>query len=267
MRIAAGLVLLLTAVGAPAALGAASKRVDVGGYKLFLHCVGEGSPVVVLDSGAGDSSAVWEWVIPGIRPSTRVCIYDRAGLGKSEPGPIPRTSDRIVVELKALLARAGVRPPYVLGGHSFGGLNVRLYAALHPDEVVGVVLIDATPEDFPKRDASLRTRNENEKIMTARSIASPAARAEVEGMVESAAVVREAGTVTAEVIVLTADHPEGSPAFQSAWKEMQTAMVKSFPHARQIVAERSGHYIQYDRPELIVDAVKELVNSARRSAP
>jgi pimeloyl-ACP methyl ester carboxylesterase len=260
---------VLIAAGAAAPCLAGSRRVDVGGYKLSLRCEGEGTPVVLLDAGAGDAADTWDWVVPDVRRFTRVCAYDRAGLGRSDPGPLPRTSDRIVEELSRLLARAQVHGPYVLAGHSFGGLNMRLFASRHPADVVGLVLVDATPEDYPGRDAELRSRDENEKLRTARALGAPAFRAELDAMVESAASVRSAKAIDAPVIVITAAHAEAAPAFRTAWGELQAKMAAQFSKGRQVVAETSGHYIQYDRPELVVEAIRELTVAARaeRRAP
>lgn len=121
--------------------------VDVGGFRLHLVCEGEGGPAVVLDAGSGDAWLTWFRVQPALAKVTRVCSYDRAGIGYSDPGPRPRSRRRIVEELRTLLDRAGVPPPYVLVGHSFGGLDVRLYAGLHPREVAGLVLLDSSHED------------------------------------------------------------------------------------------------------------------------
>src|SRR5882672_3624033 len=143
--VAAAVIASVLTPGAPTC--AAAHRIDVGGFRLNLRCDGEGSPTVILEAGAGDTLATWEWVLPDVRKLTRVCAYDRAGLGRSDPGPKPRTSERIVAELRELLLRAHVPPPYVLVGHSFGGLNVRLFASRNPGEVSGLVLVDATPED------------------------------------------------------------------------------------------------------------------------
>jgi pimeloyl-ACP methyl ester carboxylesterase len=120
--------------------------VDVGGYRLHLHCVGQGSPTVVLDAGLGAFSLDWGAVQPEIARSTRVCAYDRAGLGWSEPGPLPRSPQQFATELYALLANAGVEGPYVLVAHSISGKTARLFASQHPDEVSGIVLIDARHE-------------------------------------------------------------------------------------------------------------------------
>lgn len=116
------------------------KLVDVGGYRLHLSCLGVGSPTVILESGALDSSRQWDRVQAEVAKTTRVCSYDRAGFGWSDPGPEPRTSRQMAVELHTPLTKSGVNSPYVLVGHSFGGLNVRLFAELYPTEVGGMVL-------------------------------------------------------------------------------------------------------------------------------
>ncbi len=122
--------------------------IDVGGYRLHLHSMGKGSPAVILDAGAGGTSLDWSFIQGELANTTQVCSYDRAGFGWSEQGPPPRTSEHMVEELRALLNNAGIRPPYVLVGHSFGGLNMRLYAARYPDEVAGLVLVDSVHEDL-----------------------------------------------------------------------------------------------------------------------
>src|SRR5215218_4672575 len=120
--------------------------VDVGGYRLHLHCIGQGSPTVVLDAGLGAFSLDWGAVQPHIATSTRVCAYDRAGLGWSDPGPTPRSPQQFVAELHALLTKGGVEGPYVLVVHSISGKTARLFASQHPDEIAGMVLVDARHE-------------------------------------------------------------------------------------------------------------------------
>jgi pimeloyl-ACP methyl ester carboxylesterase len=120
--------------------------VDVGGHRLHLHCVGQGSPTVVLDAGLGAFSLDWGAVQPQIATSTRVCTYDRAGLGWSEPGPSPRSPQQFATELHMLLTNAGVEGPYVLVVHSISGKTARLFASQHPNDVAGIVLIDARHE-------------------------------------------------------------------------------------------------------------------------
>lgn len=134
--------------------------VDMGGYRLHLHCTGDGARTVVMDAGLLDFSAHWAKVRPDVERFARGCTYDRAGLGWSDPGPHPRTNRAMVTELRTLLSRAGVEGPYVLVGHSFGGVNARLFAHLHPDEVSGVALVDSAHEDqmvrLPELSAGVR---------------------------------------------------------------------------------------------------------------
>lgn len=123
------------------------RRVDVGGFSLNLNCTGKGKPTVILESGLGIPAVGWSLVQPRIAQFARVCSYDRAGYGWSDPGPFPRTSREIARELHTLLANAHVAPPYILVGHSFGGFNVRLFNRMYSREVTGVVFVDASQED------------------------------------------------------------------------------------------------------------------------
>ena len=123
----------------------------VGSVKLNLDCYGHGNPTVVLDSGMGVPALGWIKVQPEVAKFARVCSYDRAGYGWSEPGPAPRTSSQIATELKALLDAAGEKGPYILVGHSFGGYNVRVFTSRYPKDVVGIVLVDASHEDEEER--------------------------------------------------------------------------------------------------------------------
>jgi pimeloyl-ACP methyl ester carboxylesterase len=125
------------------------RLIDIGTHRLHLHCGGEGPPTVVFDAALGGSSLSWSLVHPAVSRATRACTYDRAGFGWSEAGPLPRTAGRIADELHQLLQRAAVPGPYVLVGHSYGGLVMRLLAARHADEVVGMILIEpAIPEEW-----------------------------------------------------------------------------------------------------------------------
>jgi len=123
------------------------QMVDVGSHRLHLWCEGDGEPVAVLDTVVGASSLSWVRVRPEVAKFTRVCAYDRAGYGWSEPGPRPRTSGRMVSELRLALENAGLPKPYILAGASFGGCNARLFAIRHPDLVAGLVLVDPAHED------------------------------------------------------------------------------------------------------------------------
>ncbi len=127
------------------------RLVGVGGHQMHLDCVGSGSPTVVLEPGAGGTSASMGWVAPAVASQTRVCVYDRAGRGGSQPADGTQDGARVATDLHTLLHRAGVPGPYVLAGHSFGGLYVRIFAAHYPDEVAGLILIDSTASEEPAK--------------------------------------------------------------------------------------------------------------------
>jgi pimeloyl-ACP methyl ester carboxylesterase len=123
--------------------------VSIGTHRLHLHCAGEGQPAVVFDAALGASSLSWSLVHPQVARVTRACVYDRAGFGWSDEGPMPRTAGRIADELHQLLRVSDVAPPYVLVGHSFGGLVMRLLTARYRGEVAGLILIEpAIPDEW-----------------------------------------------------------------------------------------------------------------------
>jgi pimeloyl-ACP methyl ester carboxylesterase len=129
---------------------------DVDGHQMHIVCSGEGSPTVILEAGAGHFSASWAWVQATVAQSTHVCAYDRAGYGWSDPGPEPRDAQQVAAELHALLVLAGVEPPYVMAGHSVGGIYIRVYNAQYPGEVVGMVMVDAThPDNWARQGESI----------------------------------------------------------------------------------------------------------------
>lgn len=133
-------------------LPAPGRLVDVGGHALHLRCLGQGSPTIILEAGLGvDASTSWDPVIRDLAGISRVCAYDRGGLLWSEPGPGPRDAERVVAELHALLSASREAPPFVLVGHSLGGLFARVYAGRHPDEVAGLVLVDASHPEQQER--------------------------------------------------------------------------------------------------------------------
>ena len=127
------------------------QRIDVGGYSLHLYCLGEGSPTVILDAGGGLTSSSWAWVQPEVAQTTRVCAYDRAGWGWSDPSLVGYDALQNAAELRLLLANGGVEPPYVLVGHSLGGLYDRVYTQQYPQDVAGLVQVDASHPDAWRR--------------------------------------------------------------------------------------------------------------------
>lgn len=125
------------------------KLINIGSHRLHINCMGEGSPTIIIDSGIGGFSLEWSKVQSKLANDFKVCSYDRAGYGWSDPGPTPRTTARITRELRILLSEAKVDGPYIMVGHSFGGYNIRYFASEYPDLVAGMIFVDAShPEQF-----------------------------------------------------------------------------------------------------------------------
>lgn len=142
------------------------RMVDVGGHRLHIYSRGSGEPTVVFDAGLPGSVLSWHAIMPELSRLVRTVAYDRAGLGWSDPSPEPRTAESIVEELRRLLDRAGVPPPYILVGHSFAGLTTRLFAARHPEEVAALVLVDPVgpAEWVPLRESERRKLERGAKM-------------------------------------------------------------------------------------------------------
>ena len=242
-----------------------SELIAIGNRRLFLSSSGSGSPTVVLEAGLGDVSAVWEKVRPAVTEITRVCSYDRAGQGNSDPAPTPRTCRDMVDDLHALLTQAKIPPPYLLVGHSFGGMIVRLYASLHPEEIAGMVLVDAVHED---RDIGFEAVLSDELIQRNRVyLQHPERNSECVDKIESAAQLRAARRVfDFPLVVLTrglldeADPVWPSEALQRVETKLQLEFLKLSPMCAHTFAKKSGHYIQSDEPELVVNAIKQVIN-------
>jgi pimeloyl-ACP methyl ester carboxylesterase len=149
--------------------------IDVGGHRLHIHCTGSGSPTVVLQPGGGDMSSAMGWIAPAVADHTRVCVYDSAGRGWSDPSDATQDGAQMMTDLHTLLHRAHVPGPYVLAGHSFGGLYVRIFAAHYPNEVAGMVLIDSTGASLPA-SASAQSWGPDDILARASVLASTSAR-------------------------------------------------------------------------------------------
>jgi pimeloyl-ACP methyl ester carboxylesterase len=145
IAVAGGLTTVRTAM-TPRATGS-GQLVDIGGRRLYLECTGSGSPAVILQAGLGGSATAWERIMPTVAQSTRVCAYDRAGHNRSDEAPGPQDGVAVAKDLHDLLAKAGIQGPYVLVGHSSGGPYIRDYFASYPDDVLGMVFLDAQPPD------------------------------------------------------------------------------------------------------------------------
>ena len=240
--------------------------VAVGEHQLYVECCGEGTPAVVLEHGLGDSWGTWRKVVPAVAGFTRVIAYSRAGCRGSDPIPRQRRTSRdMVAELRVLLAAVGVPPPYVLVGHSFGGWNVRLFASEHPEEVAGLVLVSAPYDDA----GNLQTFEELSPEERAERLRfhygdKPPERANIGA---SAAEVRGSAPLRPiPVVVLTnvRDPDSMRPGVAARRDADQAALARIVPNARHVMVERAGHHIQRDRPEVVIDAIRSVVEAARQ---
>lgn len=277
--------------------------VEVNGLRMHLYCIGQGSPTVVLDSGLSDTWLHWYKVQPEVAKFTRVCAYDRAGLGWSEPRPGARTSRVIAEELHALLRNAGVAPPYVLAGHSMGGLNVRMYASLYRAEVVGMLLVDACHPDQPRRlpgfeAGSEQRRREIERdrllmpfgvprllgwcgnwygtavagrLAALRSFdcAVPQKRgtlAEMASSNDNFDQVRATGPLGDIPLIVVSQGPSAADAkpFLAAWYPMQDELARLSSRGSRVIAQGSSHMIALDRPDVVIAAIRDVVAQCRR---
>jgi|SRR5579859_861444 len=279
------------------------KLVDVGGRKMHINCTGQGIPTVILDSGLGDSYVSWHKVQPEIAKFTRVCSYDRAGVGYSDPSNEPRTSQVIAEQLHALLQAAQIPPPFVLVGHSMGGYDVRLYASLYPNDVAGMVLVDASHPDQENRLPAELKSMEGSWMREAEFLAystpfgvprllgfcddNPSGRAADcnfhtarEGVEElkafSASAKQVAGTGALgdmPLAVLSHDpdkpssdfSPDLNQSMNRVWDQMQGELAHLSTRGTRAIAKNSGHYIQSDRPDMVIDAVRNVTEQARQS--
>ncbi len=281
------------------------RLVNVGGSRMHIDCTGEGSPTVVLESGLGDSYVSWRKVQPQIAKFTRVCSYDRAGLGYSDASSQPRTSRIIASELHALLQAAGIAPPYVLVGHSMGGYDVRLYASLYRSEVTGMVLVDASyPEQENRFPPELKNMEggwlreaefleytmpfgvprllglcDEDPVQRAAECDWHAAHEGVEEMKafpESASQTAATGAL-GDMPLAVLSHDPGKPSddlpadlakpTNDAWEKMQEELAHLSSKGTQTIAKNSSHYIQIDRPDVVIDAVRSVVEQTRQVQP
>ena len=255
------------------------------GRRIYLECRGEGSPTVVLESGGGDGGDVWEVVEPGSRLTpvlpavarfTRVCVYDRPGTtlasgrpSRSDPVPLPRTGADMVAELRDLLAAARVPGPYVLVGHSFGGALTRLYAGAYPRRVVGLVSVDAATEIAYERGYLELFPPEASNPPGAEFRVAPFAaelrRARVERPLQPMPMIVLEHSRDRQRVPNPFGWPPGYPidAFERVWQAAQDDLATLLPHALHRIATRSGHYVQVYQPDLVVRAIRRVVDQLR----
>lgn len=262
--------------------------IDVGTHRLEMRREGAGSPTIVIEAGIGDTVDKLAGLQARLARKTSVVTYDRAGYGRSEPGPLPRDARREAAELKTLLEKASVSGPYVLVGHSLGGLNAMVFAAQYPDDVAGLVLLDPPPLSFilgqsypdlramaermtaewqASADSSAAAADPGERARGAflRMIASE--HREMFG--QSARLVESLagfGDLPLTVMASGKANPAFGPAaaeYQKYWIEQSRLLSGKSNQGRFILAEKSGHYLYLDEPELVVREIESMVDAAR----
>jgi pimeloyl-ACP methyl ester carboxylesterase len=260
------LVLLHTGCGSlPSAAAAAAH----GGGSVTQ--AGADSPVVVFEAGAGDGKESWDRVAPAVADFTTTFTYSRRGYGLTGPAPWKRDGAGVVEELRHHLATRGLRPPYVLVGHSLGGLYMELFAKLHPDEVAGLVLVDPThPDHFERMKRERPGSYRVVQVAMTLNAATPMA-AELRGMGETSRQWHDAGPPPAvPAIFLTATRARlvDGKALIEFTKALQTELVAQWPGAEQRFVDAT-HYIQKEKPDIVIAAIREVVDRARvgNSAP
>jgi pimeloyl-ACP methyl ester carboxylesterase len=261
----------------PLTIKGAEHMIDVGGRRL--HCVvyGSGGPTVVLVSGFQAPQTYWNPLVPGIAEVTTVVTYDRAGYGRSERGDLSVDGGQAAADLHVLLSRLGVRQPYLLVGHSYGGRIVRLFAAAYPASTAGLVLEEAGHEDLPEAQLEALTGQDRETL--AAMIAPyrtkvPDPRTETDYMLATVEQLRRSGPLPrVPLVVITAVSrgsglpPVFSPESQARLNDVAMAMQKKLvdlvPGAEQILVEGAGHNVHLDKPEAVLTPILAMVARLR----
>jgi len=252
MALVAPLLAAISAFPASVVAPAHDALVTVGSNRLHVETMGESGPTVVFEAGLGNDSTTWKSVAGPIAGFARVVLYDRVGLGQSSQLKDTRaaiTADEVASRLHALLAAADIHPPYILVGHSLGGLYMQMFARKYPKEVSGVVLLESSSTEAP---GELKTR--------AKLAPGTAAYLEEEGVAESKRQVRNAGPfpdVSLTVIAAT-DHGPYFREWEPTLMQLQQQLATLSPQGSLIVAQGSGHDVQLDRPETVIEAVRRM---------
>lgn len=270
--------------------------VDIDGRSLHVNCTGEGKSTVILESGLGGGSLDWSLVQPEVAKFARVCSYDRAGFAWSTSGGGRRNAGQITEELHMLLEAAHVPPPYVLVGHSIGGVHAQLFAARHHDEVAGVVLVDSSHQDQLSRmrgipsflPVLLKTAvtvgvvrvvnkvlgdepglpadvNAERVAMYSRTRSVFSIADEMAAIPDSLAELRATPMQLGDkpLVVLSRGQSEGtSPETEEIWRDFQSDLTKRSSNGSWVIAQKSGHYIQFSEPELVIEAIRQVSRAA-----
>jgi pimeloyl-ACP methyl ester carboxylesterase len=281
--------------------------VQVDGHRMHLDCRGQGSPTVLLDAGLGDSAATWALVQPQVAEFTRVCSYDRPGLGWSEESSGARDSRHVATALEDLLLQAHIAGPYVLAGHSFGGYNQLVFQSLQPDQVVGMVLVDSSHPDqlnrrpgpsfeeyasdmrwkvlaapfglqrlmgwcsddytFPKAPLAWRRVAPLAMALDCRTSTFRVTRDELLAFRQSGRQVAAVTTLHGLPLIVLSHDPQVGSGYppkldaeaEKQWDAMQEELRALSTNSKRVIARTSMHYVESYRPELVVQAIREVL--------
>jgi pimeloyl-ACP methyl ester carboxylesterase len=236
------------------------RMIDVGGHKLAIRCQGQAAPTVVYEAGAFPTTDEFaDEIMDDVARDHRVCSYDRAGVGKSEPGPNPRDANQIATELDQLLTNAGETGPFVLVSWSVGALYTPLYAIAHPEDVAGYVFIDPRVSAYQLRVGS------DPRLTAVAANLPPAYGEELRAWDQSATEVRDAGALPERpLIVLTAGAPAAIASADTReggynlWRSSHDDLAASVAGGKNIIVENAEHKIWAANPGAVLDAISEV---------
>jgi pimeloyl-ACP methyl ester carboxylesterase len=234
--------------------------------KIYTNCYGEGEPTVVFESGLGCTHNDWNVVQDQISKQTRTFSYDRLGLGNSDKADLSRTSLDQVYELHTVLNEAKVKAPYIIVAHSIGGYNARLFAGTYPEEVYGIIFVDCSHENqFEDRVK----RSSLKEIEIAKSQLIDEEQTFDELLISGNQVkkLRKKDALRdIPIIIITADHKgeESAVITQETWLKYQIDLVTLSDYSKHVIVKDCGHYIQKDKPQVVIDSIKEIISVIRK---
>lgn len=267
-----GLSIAMLATAAHAAPTVTAQSIPVGQYQVEMSSAGDGPYTVIFESGFGGGQSVWQKVAPAIANSARIVTYSRAGLGKSQPRPEPRTPAQLGKELDELIAAAKLKPPFILVGHSYGGYLIRQFALRHPEQVAGFVFVDPSMErlnaELKKRDPARQAQDR----AAIEKMTPEVFRAESKLIDDAfdAAILAPAPAlpdVPAVVLTSTKDYKNPdlyllTPPSMALWRSLHEDLFRSFSTGSHVVTASSGHNIHLEEPGLVISAIQQVIGSA-----
>ncbi|MEG0309124.1 MAG: alpha/beta hydrolase [Clostridium sp.] len=233
---------------------------------LSINCAGKGTPTVIFESGLGDDNGVWTLVQSEISKNTRTFSYDRGGLRNKDKSNLSRTSLDQVYELHTILNKEKIAAPYIIVAHSIGGYNARLFAAKYPNEVRGIVLVDCSHENQFEDRVKQSSSKEIEMLKSQLSDEEQT----LDELLTSSSQVKETRKMDAlrniPIAVITAGHKgDKAPAkIEEAWVKYQNDLISLSDYSKHVFVEDSSHYIQRDKPQIVIDAINDIINGMNK---